>query len=86
MALLVPFGLKDDVLYEPQQVPNGKACGCLCPGCKHTLIARQNAKTPHFAHAVGEDCQKGFETAVHLAAKQLIAERMELSIPPAVLH
>ena len=86
MALLVPFGFKDGVLYEPQQVSNGKECGCFCPGCKHPLIARQNAQTPHFAHAVGEDCKQGFETAVHLAAKQLIAERLELSLPPAVIH
>lgn len=86
MTLLIPFGLKDGTLYEPRQVSNGKACGCVCPGCKHPLIARQNAQTPHFAHAPGEDCKRGFETAVHLAAKQLIAERMELSLPPAVLH
>jgi len=86
VALLIPFGLKDGVLYEPRQVSNGNACGCVCPCCKHPLIARQNAQTPHFAHAVGDDCKKGFETAVHLATKQLIAGRMELSLPPAVLH
>lgn len=86
VALLVPFGLKDGILYEPNQVLNGKDCGCVCPGCNHPLIARQNAQTPHFAHAAGEDCKRGFETAIHLAAKQLIADRMELSPPPAVIH
>lgn len=86
MTLLVPFGLKDGVLYEPTQVLNGKDCGCACPSCKHPLIARQGAQTPHFAHAAGEDCKRGAETAVHLAAKQLIAERMALSLPPAVIH
>jgi len=86
MALLVPFGLKDGGLYEPTQVLNGKDCGCVCPGCKHPLIARQGAQTPHFAHAAGEDCKRGVETAVHLAAKQLISEHMALSLPSAVIH
>lgn len=79
--MLVPFGLKDGVLYEPCQVLNGKDCGCFCPGCNHPLIARQKAKTPHFAHAAGKACGDGRETAIHLAAKQLIAERMELALP-----
>lgn len=86
MALLVPFGLKDGLLYEPRQVANGKACGCICPGCQHPLVAKQNAQTPHFAHAPGEDCKNGLETAIHLAAKQLIAERMEVSIPAVILQ
>lgn len=80
-TLLVPFGLKDERLYEPSQVPNGKACGCVCPACKHPLIAKQGASTPHFAHAQDENCSKALETAVHLAAKQLIAEKLELRLP-----
>jgi hypothetical protein len=81
LALRVPFGLKDDQLYEPGQVLNGKACGCVCPACKRDLVAKQKATTPHFAHAPGEDCAKALETAVHLAAKQLIAKRLELRLP-----
>jgi len=81
MSLRVPFGLKESTLYEPNGVPNGKACGCICPACKRPLIARQGAATPHFAHAPGEDCARGFETAVHLAAKQIIAERKEVRLP-----
>jgi hypothetical protein len=81
MSLRVPFGLSGSTLYEPNGVPNGKACGCICPACKRPLIARQGAATPHFAHAPGEDCARGFETAVHLAAKQIIAERKEVRLP-----
>lgn len=80
-SLLVPFGLKDGRLYEPNQVANGKACGCVCPSCKRPLWAKLNAKTPHFAHAQGEDCTRGFETAVHMAVKQIIADRMEIRLP-----
>lgn len=79
--LRVPFGWKDERLWEPRQVPNGKGCGCICPACRRILIARQNHQTPHFAHAPGEDCAKAVETAIHLAAKQLIADRQELRLP-----
>lgn len=83
-TLLVPFGLKDDRLYEPTQVENGKACGCVCPACKKPLVAKQNAKTPHFAHDKDENCSKGLETAVHLAVKQIIAQKMEVRLPAVV--
>lgn len=80
-TLLVPFGLKEDKLYEPVQVLNGKACGCVCPACKMPLVAKQNAATPHFAHAQDENCSKGLETAVHLAVKQIIAEKKQVRLP-----
>ena len=35
----------------------------------------------NFAHHRGASCALGFETAVHLAAKQLIADRMALYLP-----
>lgn len=82
MTLLVPFGMRDGKLYEPLAVQNGKRCGCVCPSCSRQLVAKHAAKTPHFAHAPGEDCVSGLETAVHLAAKQLLAERMEIVLPP----
>lgn len=83
--LRVPFGLIDARLYEPLQVPNGKKCGCTCPGCKRPLIAKQGSKTPHFAHEPGEDCAYGLETAVHLAAKQIISDKQQVRLP-AVLY
>jgi hypothetical protein len=79
--LRVPFGLSGDRLYEPHQVQNGKKCGCICPGCKRPLIAKQGSKTPHFAHEPGEDCAYGLETAVHLAAKQIISDRQQVRLP-----
>lgn len=79
--LHVPFGLNGSRLYEPLQVPNGKLCGCLCPACKRPLIAKQRALTPHFAHAPGYSCEYGLETAIHLAAKQIISDLMEVRIP-----
>jgi hypothetical protein len=81
-VIKVPFGLRDGRLFDPSQVENGKRCGCDCPGCHRPLIARQHVQTPHFAHAPGKDCSSGYETAIHLAAKQLISERMEIALPP----
>jgi len=83
-ALHVPFGLRDGLLYEPLQVESGLKCGCTCPGCGARLVARHSPSgrvASNFAHYAGADCATGFETAVHLAAKQLIASRLELFLP-----
>ncbi len=83
--LQVPFGLRNGRLFEPLQVERGKGCGCTCPGCGAALIAKHapaGKVSPHFAHAYGEGCSTGLESALHLAAKQLIADRNELYLPP----
>ena len=79
----VPFGLKDGKLFEPTQVLLGKECGCICPGCNRALVPKHALKgkvIPHFAHQPGENCQHGRESAIHLAAKQLIEEHRKLYI------
>lgn len=85
-SLRVPFGLSksDGRLYEPRDVSLGKACGCICPGCREQLYAKhcwESSVVPHFAHAPGTDCRSGFESAVHLAAKQLIDAERKLLFP-----
>lgn len=86
-SLRVPFGLREKRLYEPMQVESGLQCGCTCPGCGARLVARHSPSgrvASNFAHNAGADCATGFETAVHLAAKQLIADRMKLFLPRVV--
>lgn len=86
-SLRVPFGLRDGRLYEPLQVESGIKCGCICPGCGGRLVARHSPSgrvVSNFAHHSGDDCATGFETAVHLAAKQLIADRMTLFLPEVI--
>jgi hypothetical protein len=86
-ALRVPFGLRAGRLYEPLQVKGGLECGCTCPGCGARLVARHSPSgrvASNFAHHAGADCASGFETAVHLAAKRLIADRMTLFLPSVV--
>jgi len=85
----IPFALSeaDKRVYEPRAVPLGKNCGCVCPGCRQPVIAKHcmsGKRAPHFAHAAGYDCASGFETALHLAAKQLIETRGVLAFPELI--
>ena len=60
-------------------VPNGKKCGCFCAECHGALIAKQgNIKAHHFAHASGNDSIKCSQTALHLLAKEIIAEEKRI--------
>lgn len=80
----VPFGLKDGRVWAPSEVPKGKACGCICPGCHAPLAAKaqeSRRKRPHFAHLTDTGCQTGRETGIHQRAKQLIADKQRLVIP-----
>jgi hypothetical protein len=83
-ALKVPFGLKAGRMWAPKQVPPGKACGCVCAACQAPLAAKaanSHRRRPHFAHLGASDCRTGYETALHLKAKQLIADRLVLRLP-----
>lgn len=76
--------MADGKLYEPRGVPLGKPCGCVCPACNEILYSKHclgEKVVPHFAHAPGSDCANGYETALHLAAKQLIEEHRSLIFP-----
>lgn len=60
-------------------VPNGKKCGCFCAECHGELIAKQgNVKVHHFAHASGNNSLKCSQTALHLLAKEIIAEEKRI--------
>ena len=76
-------------MFEPLHVESGLRCGCTCPGCGAPLVARHSPEgkvVSNFAHYRGSSCALGFETAVHLAAKQLIADRMALYLPAVRAH
>lgn len=74
-------------MYEPREVPIGKKCGCVCPACSLPVYAKHcisGKRVPHFAHAPGADCAAGAETAIHLAAKQIIEARKFFFFPELV--
>ena len=87
-ALKVPFGLLAGVLVEPGVVANGKACGCLCPGCARPLIAYNQGKvrtTHYFGHLPGEECSRGFESAIHMAGKDALVREKHMTRPSLVV-
>ena len=64
------------------EVENGLKCACTCPVCDGALVARQGKiKEHHFAHASGEECRHAAESALHLAAKDILAKRKEIVLP-----
>jgi len=84
--LRVPFGMgvHDGRMYGPLEVARGRACNCVCPGCREPLLAKlpvESNRVPHFAHAPGAECALGLETSLHLAAKQIIEQERSHFVP-----
>ena len=81
------YALHDNNLVHISDVPSGSQCNCFCPACGGKLIAKKGRiKKHHFAHYDAEECQYGYETSLHLAAKQLIMEHKKIMIPPVYLR
>jgi hypothetical protein len=80
---LVPFGLLDGRMVAVDEVPSGLACGCRCPACTAPLVAKKGEqRAHHFSHLPGNPpCRHGYETALHLMAKQVLAECSHLALP-----
>ena len=69
------------------EAKNGLKCACICPTCGGALIAKQGKVVEHhFAHASGDECQHAAETALHLAAKDILAVRKEIVLPAVEIH
>jgi competence protein CoiA len=65
-----------------EDVARGMACECYCPDCKESVVARQGEiRGWHFAHASGSECIGSGETALHLAAKQIIINEKGIMVP-----
>lgn len=63
------------------EVEQGLACNCVCPGCGGPLIAKKGSvRVHHFAHR-GVSCNTGAETALHRMAKQIVADKRRLLLP-----
>ena len=82
MTLKVPFGrASDGRMVSVDFVERGLPCNCVCASCGARLIAvKGEVYVHHFRHESENDCQAG-ETAIHLFAKQLICERLQLRLP-----
>ena len=77
------YALKDNILVSINQVEKGLACNCICPACKAKLVAKKGDKREHhFAHYNGSSCATGYQTSLHLLAKELISKEKMIKIPP----
>ena len=67
------YGLSaENKIVHISEVVSGKACNCTCPSCNTPLVAKKgNVKVPHFAHQSTETCEYGYETSLHMAAKEI---------------
>ncbi|WP_240640168.1 hypothetical protein [Mangrovimonas spongiae] len=64
-------------------VKNGLKCNCECVECGEKLIAvnnKNNKREIHFRHEIESDCKGGIETALHLLAKQIVAENNSIRL------
>lgn len=76
------YGLLDNKLIHIEDAKKGLACNCLCPHCRGQLIAKKGQKrTKHFAHYRLADCNHGTETALHMMAKDIIAQSKSVFVP-----
>ena len=78
MNKLIPivYSLKDSQMVHINTVPTGKDCGCYCYACKEPLIAKNKGplRQHHFAHRHDSDCKSGYQTQLHLLAKEIFLE------------
>lgn len=80
------YALKDGRAVHVSEVESGLKCGCVCPACGEPLVAKKGKiMVNHFAHASGGTCEYGYESALHLAAKELIAKARKFTIPAVYL-
>ena len=74
------WALCEGELVHVSEVDSGLACNCRCPVCDSRLVARKGEiLVHHFAH-YEQDCATGAESALHLAAKNIIVSHRGLAI------
>jgi len=75
------YAMKGETLVHVSSVERGLMCGCTCPGCGASLIARKGQiKAHHFAHKNAE-CEYGTETMLHIMAKSILEQEKKILLP-----
>jgi len=69
------------------EVTSGLSCNCVCPACGSRLIAKKGKrKAKHFAHEASSNCEYGYETSLHMAAKEILLSAQTMMIPEVVVQ
>lgn len=80
------YAMKNGVATYIEDVESGLKCGCTCPSCGEPLVAKKGTKRMHhFAHHAGENCEYGYETSLHLAAKEILSSANRITLPPVYI-
>ena len=78
--------MKNGQLIHISSVESGLKCTCICPSCGEHLIAKKGNKVVHhFAHKPNSECAYGYQTSLHLLAKEILFECKEITIPEVML-
>lgn len=81
------YALKDGNIVSIDEVQSGKDCGCVCPACGNKLWARKGEqRMHHFAHEPHTHCEYGYESSLHLAAKDILSRAKKMVIPPVYVE
>ena len=76
------YAIRNGVGIGIEDVESGLKCGCACPACGEPLVAKKGKKViHHFAHSCGHTCEYGYETALHLMAKDILSKVDAIVIP-----
>ncbi|HFS5637857.1 TPA: competence protein CoiA family protein [Legionella bozemanae] len=88
LKIKLPFGLNENnIIVHIANVESGKSCNCICPSCSSPLIAAKGTKNQHhFKHTTTIECEGGLESAIHMAAKQIIKERKQIMLPEYTIN
>ncbi len=86
VEIKLPFGLNENnIIVHIADVESGEKSNIVCPNCKSPLIAVKGSnKQHHFRHKNIKECKGGLESAIHLAAKQMIMEKKQITLPKYV--
>ncbi|WP_423382140.1 competence protein CoiA family protein [Burkholderia sp. LMG 32019] len=84
--MTIPFALNPlGRLVAARDLPKHAEGPFRCAACRSPVILKQGeVRTWYFSHRPGSDCAKGFETALHLLAKQILLEHRHLRAPALV--
>ena len=81
------YAQKEESIVHVSEVSSGLKCGCICPSCGEVLIAQKGSKMQHhFAHSSGNSCEYGYETSLHLAAKEILSDAKRMVLPEVYLN
>ena len=85
------YALRDGSIISINDITDeerGLKCNCVCSACGDRLEAKIKAerRKRHFAHYSRQDCEYGYESSLHLAAKDLLSKASKMVIPPVYVR